>query len=265
MHERFTNADSGPLRLALIAAFIILLPIALITTNIRVAISEVAVYDHAVKSYGAADRSGIPESELIRANREIRDYLTDGNPPPLAIEITTDEGQTTSLFNARETAHMADVHSLVQALFNVQVIAIAAVLVLGFVIFALMPLRALAAALLYGSLLTAGILGFAGILAMSGFDGAWTRFHELSFANNLWQLNPRTDHLIQMFPEAFWQEVTTFIGVFIMLQAFAIAALSSAYLYLTRDRLAPQPIRPELPGRAGHARLAPPNPRHYVR
>jgi integral membrane protein (TIGR01906 family) len=218
-----------------------------------------------VRGYGAADKSGIPESELIRANREIRDYLNGQNAPPLSIAVTTESGGSESLFNARETAHMADVRSLVQSLFTVQVLAVAAVLTLGVAIFALMPLRALAAALLYGALVTAGLLGVAGILAMSGFDGAWSRFHELSFANDLWQLNPRTDHLIQMYPEAFWQEVTTLIGVFTMLQSFAIAALAAVYLFLTRQRPAERRTRPELPGRAGHARLAPPNPRHYVR
>jgi len=67
-----------------------------------------------------------------------------------------------------------------------------------------------------------------------GFDSAWTQFHQLAFSNDFWQLNPRTDHLIQMFPEAFWQEVTTLIVMAILLEAFLIVGASVVYLLLTR-------------------------------
>ena len=52
--------------------------------------------------------------------------------------------------------------------------------------------------------------------ALAGFDSAWEGFHRLIFSNDFWQLNPRTDHLIQIFPPAFWESIVFFIGVLIV-------------------------------------------------
>jgi integral membrane protein (TIGR01906 family) len=225
------------------------------------------VYDYSVRHYDAERASGIAESELIRANAEIRDYV-NGADGPLAITVTNLAGEQERLFNPRETAHMADVRDLVGAMFTVQVVAIALVLTLAVVMIALWPPRALAAASLYGGVLTAVVLGSVGILAMTGFDGAWSQFHGIAFANDLWKLDPDTDHLIQMYPEAFWQRVTLFIGAAILLQALLLSAAASAYLVLGKpDEEEPvEKPRPEVAGGPGHGRprIARPNPRHYV-
>jgi integral membrane protein (TIGR01906 family) len=269
----FANAsrqEIGTLRMLIIGAFIILIPVALITTTIRVAISEPAVYDYAVRNYGAEKASGIPQSELLNANQEIRDYLVNQDSGPLAPQVTDNAGVKGSLFNAKETAHMADVRSLVQLMLKVQVLAVALVLALAVVMIALWPTRALAAAALYGSLLTLAVLGLTGLAAASGFDAAWAQFHGIAFSNDLWELNPRTDHLIQMFPEAFWQDAVTAIGGLIALQALALGIVSGLFLLLTKpEAVTPEPseprLLPERDGQPRQARLAPPNPRHYVR
>lgn len=253
----------------LIGAFILLIPVALVTTTIRVAVSEPAVYDYGVRNYGAERASGIPESELLQANQQISHYLVDPGAGPLAPRVTNNAGEVQSLFNAKETAHMADVRSLVQVMFKVQILAVAMALALAVVMVALWPVRALAAAALYGSLLTLAVLGLTGIAAMTGFDAAWSQFHGIAFTNDLWELNPRTDHLIQMYPEAFWQDAVTAIGGFIALQALSLGIISGMYLLLTRPnaKLAPPEPRllPDRDEHPRHARLSPPNPRHYVR
>jgi len=259
--------------MALAAALILMIPVALITTNIRVVISEQETYDHSVREYNAHRASGIPESELLRANNEIRRYLVSEDAGPLAIEVTNKSGQAENLFSARETSHMADVRDLVQAMFKAQVFAIAVVLAAAVAMTALWGPRVLAAALLYGALLTAGTLVATGLLAAGGFDAAWSQFHVIAFSNDLWKLDPDTDHLIQMYPEAFWFEITAILGAATLLEAAALALVSGAYLFTTRERVDAQqtaprpelPERPDLPGRSGHARLAPPNPRHYIR
>lgn len=262
------EAVLGLFRVLIIGLFIFSIPVALITTNVRVALSEKAVYDYSVRTYDASARSGIPESELLRANGEIRRYLSRDDARPLAVTVRKNSGDQVSLFNAREIVHMADVRDLVRALFDVQVLAVAAVLTLAVIMLVLWPPRALAAAALYGSLLTGGVLAVAGVLAVSGFDAAWGQFHLIAFSNDLWKLNPGTDHLIQMFPEAFWERITTVIGGFTMLEALAIGSVSAVYLLRSRPRERGQAVRPAplLPGPAGHSRsLTPPNPRHYVR
>ena len=269
MFVRTARQELGLLRMCLIGGFILLIPLALITTTIRVAISEQSVYNYAVRNYGAEQASDIPTSELVNANRQIRAYLVNEDAGPLAPRVTDVSGDNVPLFSAKETAHMADVRSLVQAMFKVQVLAVAIVLTLAVVMIVLWPIRALAAAMLYGSLLTLAVLGLTGLAAMSGFDAAWAKFHGIAFSNDLWELNPRTDHLIQMFPEAFWQDAVTAIGGVIALQALAMGILSGLYLLATRpsgDVVEPPAPRalPEHEAQPRRARLAPPNPRNYV-
>ena len=241
----------------------------MITTNIRVAVSEKPVYDYAVRNYGAEAASAIPQSELLRANGEIHRYLTADSAAPLAIDVRNQEGETVPLFSARETAHMADVRDVVQSLFTAQALAVAAVITLAVVMLMLWPPRALEAVALYGSLLTSGVLGLTALIAISGFDSAWTQFHVIAFNNDLWALNPARDHLIQMFPETFWRDITVLIGAATMLEAVLISGTSVAYLILSRpqeETQAPAEPTPALPHPQIDARprIAPPNPKHYV-
>ena len=164
---------------------------------------------------------------------------------------------------------MADVRDLVGTLFTVQLLAVALTLVLGVALLVLWPPRALAAAALYGSLLTAVLLGMASVLALSGFDAAWSQFHVIAFSNDFWELDPVTDHLIQMYPEDFWFDVTMLIGIATLAEAFLISTVCAVYLVITAPPPEPKTAlpdpRPDLP-RPEHLRqrIAPPDPRHYT-
>ena len=259
----------GLFRSLAIGLFIFSIPLALLATNIRVAISEKAVYDYSVRSYDAAGVSGIPESELVRANGEIVRYLRGTTTGPLSIAVEDDNGQQVQLFNARETAHMADVRDLVQLLFAVQVLSVAVALTSAVVLLVLLPPRVLAAALLCGAVVTGGLLAIAGAVAVSGFDSAWNQFHLFAFSNDLWRLDPQEDHLIQMFPEPFWERITLLLGAATIFEAALISLVSGAYLWFRRPG-EPEPIvkpTPLLAGPAGHSRpaVAPPNPRRIAR
>ena len=62
-----------------------------------------------------------------------------------------------------------------------------------------------------------------------GFDELFRQFHLLSFANDFWQLDPRTDHLIQMFPRGFWFDVTLAVGAITVLEGAALMAAGYGY------------------------------------
>ena len=92
--------------------------------------------------------------------------------------------------------------------------------------------RALAGALLWGSGLSLALAVSVGVGSLVDFNALFIRFHLLSFSNDLWLLDPKTDYLITLFPQGFWQ------GAFIMIAA-AILALplilgGGASLYLRR-------------------------------
>lgn len=258
----------GLFRSIAVGLLVLAIPVALIATNVRFAASEPRVYDYSVREYAAADVSGIPQPELLRANRELVRYFKSDDGLPLSITVKNSGGREVSLFNARETAHLADVRDLFRRVFTVQQIAVAAVLSLAVLVMVSAGVRALAGALLYGSLLTVGLIGLTGVLAAAAFDDAWTRFHLFAFANDLWRLNPATDRLIQMFPEGFWMDITLLIGAFTALEALVLASISGAYLYSTRLGLAleraavgpPRPLPPPVPS----PRVPPPRPRHLA-
>lgn len=264
------EAELGLFRSLAIGLFILAIPVALISTNIRFAASEHRVYDYSVREYDAASVSGIPEGELLRANRELVRYFSSGDAGPLRIEVQDSNGQTVSLFNARETAHLADVRDLFRGLFTVQIVAVAVVLTLGVLMLVWWPLRALAAAALYGSLSTMGLVAVSGLLALTGFDAAWTQFHFLAFTNDFWRLNPASDHLIQMFPEPFWRDITLLIGAFTLLESLLIAGVAAIYLIRTRPSVAtatpptPRPSLPRPPAPQPRPRIPPPHPRHFI-
>jgi integral membrane protein (TIGR01906 family) len=250
-----------------IVTFVLAIPVALVTTTVRAVISEQAVYDYSVREFDAAATAGIPETELIRSNAIIRDYLVSDSAGPLGIQVTDENGDTTPLFNARETAHMMDVRDLVQAMFVVQIASVVLVLTLGVLMIAIWPTRVIAAALVYGAGLTGILLLVTGALAVGGFDSAWSQFHSVLFANDLWQLDPDTDHLIQMFPQEFWFRASSLIAVAVTAEALLLGIFGGALFLLARtsgeDSSRPEIDRPALPGRAGHARMAPPDAHHF--
>ncbi len=61
-------------------------------------------------------------------------------------------------------------------------------------------------------LFCAGIVGLGGMFLLGlfvvlNFSLAFTTFHLVLFTNDLWLLNPATDNLIVLFPEAFWMTI----------------------------------------------------------
>jgi integral membrane protein (TIGR01906 family) len=257
----------GLFRSIAFALLVLVVPVALVATNIRFAASEVRVYDYSVREYNAEAAAAIPESELIRANRELVSYFRADDPGPLSIVVTNTSGEEETLFNARETVHLADVRDLFQLLFKVQLIAVALVLSAAMVLLVTASVRALAQGLLYGSVFTVALVAATGGLAAFGFEQAWTQFHFLAFTNDFWRLNPATDHLIQMFPEPFWFDITILIGAFTLLEVLLIGGASGLYLLLTRpDEEGEQPVRPVPVHRPPEPRprIPPPRPRHLT-
>lgn len=216
--------------------FIVALPVLLVTTNIRLLAGEIRFYERGFRAYDADEATGIALSELDRSARAIIDYF-ENDADTLRIIVLKD-GEEISLFNPRETAHMEDVKQLMRAVYRVHEVSLAFVLtyVTATVLWSgeRSPRRLAREAMGGVAAGVAAILAI-GAFALAGFDAAWTRFHEIVFPNDLWRLNPRTDHLIQMFPEAFWEEAVYIVGALTLAQATLIVIAATAYLLLARD------------------------------
>jgi integral membrane protein (TIGR01906 family) len=217
------------------AAFVLALPVLLVTTNVRIAATEVRVYEAALRRYGAAEATGIPLTELDRASREIIAYF-ENDAPTLRVLVAVN-GEETALFSPRETQHMVDVKRLMRAVFRAQEVAL--VFVLSYVALRYLwareaPLRRLAWDVLASGAVAAALVGGVGVVALLGFDTAWSAFHELVFPNDLWRLDPSRDRLIQMFPEPFWRDATLAIGLATAAELALLGAVAAAVLLLDR-------------------------------
>jgi integral membrane protein (TIGR01906 family) len=148
------------------------------------------------------------------------------------------------LNSEEEVLHMADVKDVMRVLFRVNEVALAMVLgsiALRFLWSGEATFRTLAWDSLKGLGLGLALVAVVGALSLVGFEAAWEQFHELLFTNDFWQLDPDTDRLIQMFPEAYWQESVLIIAALILLEGLAVAALAGGYLFATREGRATTP------------------------
>jgi integral membrane protein (TIGR01906 family) len=67
------------------------------------------------------------------------------------------------------------------------------------------------------------VVGVAGLLF---FDAAFTLFHEVFFPGGNWMFDPRTDRLVQLFPEVFWVESTIAVGVTVIILGLLLALVA---------------------------------------
>jgi integral membrane protein (TIGR01906 family) len=62
-----------------------------------------------------------------------------------------------------------------------------------------------------------------GITGVFFFDTAFEVFHRLFFPAGTYLFDPRTDRLVQLFPEQFWVETTVGVGVLVVLLSVGLA------------------------------------------
>ncbi len=217
--------------------FIVAIPVALITLNVRYAFNEERLWSYGFDRYDADLRTGLPRTEIDRAATELREYF-NSDQAAVRIQVVQD-GREVALFTPREVTHLADVKSLLRGVYFIQAMTLAYVLAYVVAVFVWareMPVRSLARRMLTGGLATVVLLVGFGIAASLGFERLFTEFHVISFSNDFWQLDPATDHLVQMFPLPFWQDATFFVAALTIGEALLAVGLSSLYLRRTSRR-----------------------------
>jgi integral membrane protein (TIGR01906 family) len=233
---RQRETDMGFARTLATLLFIVALPVAIITTNIRVLANAPVAYDYSFDRYDAEDTTGLSRADLNATAHALRQYFN--NDETIFYHTVTEGGLPGPVFNARETRHMEDVKSLfvwVNRLQELSVLFVLAYVVAFFVWARDGNVRQLAGQSLIGLGLGVLAVGAVGVFAAFGFEAAFTRFHELFFNNNLWQLDPDRDHLIQMFPQGFWRDITIALGAMCAIEGALIGAFAGIYLMSTRS------------------------------
>jgi integral membrane protein (TIGR01906 family) len=216
----------------LAALFVICVPIFLIANSVRWVTLDPHTYQNGFSKYQAPERTGLSQNDLEQVTRAFIDYF-QGTSDKLN-PVVTINGSTRPLFNEREVLHMEDVRHLMQLVFRLGLVA-------GFylVAYAVGPLLwqhgtalpTLGRLCLWGSGLSIAILIIMAGLSLVDFTELFIRFHQMSFRNDLWMLDPRTDYLLILFPEGFWFDVTIKIAALTAAGAVAVGAVG---LFLAR-------------------------------
>ena len=201
------------------------------------AVNDLGLYDRGFEKYHVSRYTGITPAGLHDAGADIRRYFNSGDEPLLVTSRVYGEEQ--EIFNRREVLHMEDVKGLVRGVYLVgggALVYVLGVIIGGFCGFGTAFSRRLAWLLLWGGAATLAGLASVGVLAAVGFDRLFLAFHQLSFSNDLWQLDPRSDYLLIMFPLGFWFDATMRVAATAAAGAFALIAGSAAGLLWLRRR-----------------------------
>ena len=217
-----------PLRPVAIALFIVLVPVFLITANVRLVINLPALYSYGYDRYEdeITRYMNIEREDYIDGGRQIRDYFNN-DAEELDVRVVVG-GILRSIYSEREVLHMSDVKDLVRGVYRLG--ELSALYLFAFAVAGMFfepwrrSLHRTAWHMAMGGAVTLGLVVLVGLGALAGFERLFLAFHEVSFSNDLWQLNPRTDYLIAMFPEGFFFDATILIAVLIIVQSTVLVA-----------------------------------------
>lgn len=212
-------------------AFTLALPAAILSVVIAIAINSAPLYHYGFVKYDTAATTGLEMAEMDRAADELIDYWNSDEE--LISVMVTKNGQTVNLFKQRETLHLQDVKQLIRLDYRVLGVSGGLILLITMIYALRRRWRALAGALLWGSGLSLTLAATVGAASLVDFDALFIRFHLLSFSNDLWLLDPKTDYLIMLFPQGFWQDAFIMIGAAILALPLILGIGASVYLRRT--------------------------------
>jgi integral membrane protein (TIGR01906 family) len=165
--------------------------------------------------------TGYTAAELRTATDALLADLVLG-PPTFDAEVAGEP-----VLSMRERQHLVDVRSVMTAL------AVAALASLAIVVVAWRLSRSAPAfwrAVRWGS--AALVVGtvLVGIVGLVAFDVAFEAFHRLFFAGGTYTFDPRTERLVQLFPQRFWFETSLAVGAVILLLSVVVGWLAARKL-----------------------------------
>jgi integral membrane protein (TIGR01906 family) len=213
-------------RVLVSAAFIVAVVLGLISINLRSLVLDRDFMLQGFLQNEVALTTGLDQPQLERIADAFVAYF---QAPPGQIQMdVVAAGQHRLLFNDREVAHMEDVQRLIQFFLNLlPIVAVVVVIRLLQTVVVEHGVASLGRDLVFSVGLMVAIVLFVAIASAIDFDDLWTRFHEVAFRNDLWQLDPTRDYLIMLFPEPFWYAATVRLALGIALQSLVLAVVGA--------------------------------------
>lgn len=201
-------------------------PVFLITCNLWMVATTSFLYTFGYDRHERTIRYflDIDRGEYLSGTKQVRDYFKN-DEEFLSMNVEIQGIRYSNIFNSREISHMYDVKQLVRGVYWVMVgtfIYLLGFMLVGFTMLGKKLFRPLSRFVVMGASITLALVVFIGIGSIAGFDRLFLIFHQISFTNDFWQLDPRRDYLIAMFPQGFFFDATLIILGFVVLQAILL-------------------------------------------
>ena len=212
----------GWLRAVVSVAFVLALVLGLISANLRSLVTDRQFMLAGFRDNGVAQTTGLDDAQLGQIADAFIAYF-QSPPGRLQMDVVVN-GAHRPLFNEREVEHMEDVQRLIQLFLNA-ILLVAVVCALR-VVTALALERSVVAFgrdMMLAVAVMVAIVILVGVLSLADFTELWTRFHQVAFRNDLWQLDPSRDYLIMLFPEPFWYASTIRLATGIAVESLLLA------------------------------------------
>lgn len=181
-----------------------------------------------MRRYAPPEATGLPEAEYPGMAAMITGYLA-GAREEFQYTWTGEDGAVYQAFGERERQHMADCLTLFQLCRGVRLAGAAGLMASAVAAWLLGMRRRAATGFLLGGGLLLGLLLALGLWAAVDFDGAFVFFHQVSFSNGLWLLDPRRELLIRLMPTGFFMAYAAVLALtFMALMALGMACAALA-------------------------------------
>lgn len=216
--------------------FILCLPLLLLTASLGWAVNSLWLYKYGFEKYNVGQTTSLADSELEKAATGLISYF-NSDEEYISLTVIKD-GKSFELFNQREILHLKDVKGLIWLDYRLSMgMLLYALAYAGVTLFWRKEWRQLAWGVVGGSGLTLALMLALELGALFNFDQLFLQFHFISFANELWRLDPAKDYLIMLFPQGFWYDATLFCVLTTVSMAIIAGGVAGGYLLASRKRL----------------------------
>ena len=189
--------------------------LAILLSNALIIINTDSFYEFEFNKNNTSLKTGINHSDLFIIVDNIQDFFNEKSNEK--IQMTTYiNGIEKNLFNSKEIRHMIDVKNLILNIKFFNYLLWTTVIVILLIKISLSKDKILNTFRVIAKsyfIYSVSILISALILLALSFRSIFYFFHIISFNNNLWILDPRTDYLIKIFEEVFFMDAAILIGI----------------------------------------------------
>jgi len=217
------NASPSPLQNVLHWLILLLVPVALVLTAVRLLLTPAfPEFEYRTPNF-PADTYGFTRENRLEYSKIAIEYLLNDE----GIDFLGDQqlADGAPMYNAGELSHMVDVKRVVQGALRVWGLVWLLLVGLGGWAWRTGGLAGFRRSLAAGGWMTVGLLGAIVLFVILAFGIIFVGFHQVFFESGTWTFL-YSDTLIRLFPERFWRDAFLYVAGLSIGQAFLLIYLA---------------------------------------